>query len=383
MRNCLLALAALLPLAAAAQSPVPDGATPQRIAGGFQFTEGPVWYDGGLLFSDIPGDTVYRWTEGGSVEVFLRPSQKSNGLALDAEGRLLLAQHQAQRLARLGDDGVEVSVADTYDGNTFNSPNDLAVHPDGSIYFTDPTWGLEGRPSALGFTGLYRLGPDGTVSLLADDLHQPNGVAFSPDLATLYVTTSDERTVVAYDLADGAVSNGRVFARLTGGMARDAADGMAIDEQGRLYVAGPRGIWVFAPDGTTLDVVDVPGQTTNVTFGPDTTLYITSGPSVYRLALAGATSAEGRADVGGLRVASVYPNPSSGKATVVLTSGEPRRLTLTLTDVLGRTVLTLDLGVRERGEHPVEVNLDGLASGRYVVRVSDGRVDASRVFIVR
>ena len=378
-----LALAVALPLAASAQSPVPEGAVPERIASGFQFTEGPVWTDGGLLFSDIPANTVYRWTESLGAEVFLQPSQKSNGLALDADGRVLLAQHDAQRLARLGENGVEVALADAYDGKSFNSPNDLAVHPDGSIYFTDPTWGLEGRPSELGFTGLYRLAPDGTVTLLAADLNQPNGVVFSPDLATLYVTTSNERTVVAYDLADGAVSYPRVFARLSGGTPQDAADGMAVDEEGRLYVAGPRGVWVFAPDGTTLDVVDVPGQTTNVTFGPDRTLYITSGPGVYRLALADATSAEDPADDGGLSLTSMYPNPASGTATVTFTSGESRHFTLTLTDVLGRAVRSVDLGVRPQGEHSIEVDVDGLASGRYVVRMTDGHRDASRAFIVQ
>ena len=383
MRYRLLVLAAVLPFAASAQSPFPDGAAPEQIAGGFQFTEGPVWADGSLLFSDIPASTVYRWTEGSDVEVFLRPSQKSNGLTLDAEGRLLLAQHEAQRLARLGSDGAQDVLADTYDGQTFNSPNDLAVHPDGSIYFTDPTWGLEGRPSSLGFTGLYRLATDGTVTLLADDLNQPNGVAFSPDLATLYVTTSNERTVVAYDLADGAVTNGRVFATLTGGTPRDAADGMAVDDQGRLYVAGPRGVWAFAPDGTTLDVVDVPGQTTNVTFGPDRTLYITSGPGVYRLALADAVSVADGADAEGLRVTSVYPNPAGETATLVLSLDGPRSLTLTVTDVLGRTVRTADLGARAAGTHSVEVRIGGLAPGRYLARVSDARGGASRALIVR
>ena len=367
-----LALLGCLPLAVAAQSPVLDGAEPEQIAGGFQFTEGPVWVDGALLFSDIPANTVYRWTPGGSAEVFLRPSQKSNGLALDADGRLLLAQHGARRVARLDDDGTETAVVSEYEGAAFNSPNDLALHPDGSLYFTDPTWGLEGRPSELGFTGLYRLAPDGTLALLADDLNQPNGVGFSPDLATLYVTTSNERTVVAYDLADGAVSNPRVFARLTGGTPSDAADGLEVDAEGRLYVAGPRGVWIFAPDGTTLDVIDVPGQTTNVAFGPDDTLYITSGPGVYRLALAGATAGEHGPAGLGLRIASVHPNPSTEAATVVVALDAPRSVTLTLADALGRTVRSVRLGARTAGESRIDLDLRGLAAGVYSVRVSDG-----------
>ena len=378
----LLLLASVLPLAASAQSPVPDGESPERIASGLQFTEGPLWLDGGLLFSDIPANTVYRWTEDLGVQVFLSPSEKSNGLALDDDGSLLLAQHQAQRIARFSEDGTEAEVVAEYDGKSFNSPNDLAVHPDGSIYFTDPTWGLEGRQSELGFTGVYRLAPDGTLTLLADDLNQPNGVVFSPDLATLYVTTSNARTVVAYDLADGAISNKRTFATLTGGTPQDAADGMAIDEQGRLYVAGPRGVWIFAADGTTLDVVDVPGQTTNVTFGPDRVLYITSGPGVYRLQLLRATDAEDVPDGFGLRIDSVHPNPSAQSASVVVSTDAPRRVTVALADALGRTVRTLDLGARAAGEHRTEVVLDGLAAGIYTVRVSDGERTATRSLTV-
>ena len=380
----LLLLASVLPLAASAQSPVPDGESPERIASGLQFTEGPLWFGGGLLFSDIPANTVYRWDPAtGAAEPFLDPSQNSNGLALDADGALLLAQHGAQRVARL-DDGTETALAETYDGKTFNSPNDLAVHPDGSIYFSDPTWGLEGRPSQLGFTGLYRLTPAGTVELLADDLHQPNGVAFSPDLATLYVTTSDERTVVAYDLADGALSNGRVFATLTGGTARDAADGMEVDAQGRLYVAGPRGVWILAPDGTVLDVVDVPDQTTNVAFGPDDILYITSGPGVYRLALAaGTTAGEAGPASAVLAIASVAPNPTARRATVALTVDRAQATaTLEVVDALGRVVRRLDLGPLAAGAHRAEVDLGGLAAGAYTVRLTAGAARASRSLTV-
>ena len=370
------ALALVLAVAASAQSPVPDGATPERIAGGFQFTEGPVWFDGSLLFSDIPSNRIVRWTpEDGTTETFLSPSQNSNGLTLDTDGALLLAQHGARRVARLAD-GAVTALAETYDGDAFNSPNDLAVHPDGSIYFTDPTWGLEGRPQEIPFTGVYRLATDGTVSLLADDLHQPNGIAFSPDLATLYVTTSDERTVVAYDLADGTLSNGRVVARLTGGTARDAADGMEVDAEGRLYVAGPRGVWVLDPDGAVLDVIDVPDQTTNVAFGPDDTLYITSGPSVYRLALAAGTTARESAPNGlGLSIASVAPNPTAHHAAVVVRLDSPRAPALDVVDALGRTVRRLGLGPLAAGEHRVEVDLDGLAAGHYTVRL---RADGAR-----
>ncbi|PAP75810.1 SMP-30/gluconolactonase/LRE family protein [Rubrivirga marina] len=379
----LVALVLVFTIAASAQSPVAPGAEPERIASGFQFTEGPVWFEGTLLFSDIPANRVYRWDpESGQTETFLSPSQKSNGLALDADGNLLLAQHAAQRVARLDGD-VETALAEAYEGDAFNSPNDLTLHPDGSIYFSDPTWGLEGRPSETGFTGVYRLDPDGTVDLLADDLHQPNGVAFSPDLATFYVSTSDERTVVAYDHADGALSNGRVFATLTGGTPFDAADGMEVDGQGRLYVAGPRGVWIFAPDGTVLDVVDVPDQTTNVAFGPDDTLYITSGPGVYRLSLvAGTTAGEAGPVRLGLTIETVAPNPSRGLTAVTIRLDRARAVGMDVVDALGRTVRTLDLGPLAAGEHRAEVDLGGLAPGVYTVRLEAGGQRVTRAVTV-
>ena len=382
----LLALLALLPLAVSAQSPIPDGTELELIANGFQFTEGPLWVDGGILFSDIPANTIYRWSPGGGVEVFRSPSQKSNGLVLDGEGRLLIAQHGARRVARL-EDGTEVALATAYDGKALNSPNDLAVHPDGSIYFTDPTWGLEGRPAELGFTGVYRLDTEGDIHLLASDLNQPNGIAFSPDLATLYVTTSNERTVVAYDLADGEVSNGRVFARLTGGAPNDAADGMVVGTDGTLFVAGPSGpsesgVVVFAPDGTRLDAVAVPGQTTNVTFGDDDgrALYITSGPGVYRLRLGDAVATEPSPEAG-FRIEAVAPNPSAETATVVVHLDKPRTTTLAVLDALGREVHTVRLG-GAAGEHRVEVDVRDLTAGVYVVRLGDGAEAITRALTV-
>jgi gluconolactonase len=285
----LLLLAMLVPLRfALGQSPVPEGAEVERIADGFQFVEGPVWYDGGLLFSDIPANRVYRWTEGGGVEVFREPSGHSNGLALDAEGRLLLAQHGPRRVARIEDDDSETELAGEYAGMRLNSPNDLTLHSDGSIYFTDPTWGWQSNqsdgPPELGFMGVFRIDPEGELHLAVDSLFYPNGIVFSPDESTLYVSTSHQRTVVAFDVDDHTLSGGRVFASLQG---NDAADGMKVDAEGRLYVTGPGGVWIYAPDGTLLDRIDVPGQTTNLAWGDADggTLYITSGTGLYRIRL--------------------------------------------------------------------------------------------------
>lgn len=278
-RLLLLAACTMLPVATRAQSPL--AAEAEQIGSGFRFTEGPVWHDGALLFSDIPADTVYRWSPEAGTTVFRSPSHHSNGLALDAEGRLLLAQHGARRIARVEADGTETALATHYEGKRLNSPNDLALHPDGSIYFTDPMWGIRPEQAELDFTGVFRLAPDGTLHLLVDSLYRPNGITFSPDFGTLYVSTSDGRTVVSYRVSDHALAEGRLFAAFEG---EGATDGLKTDADGRLYVTEPTGISVFDPDGALLQQVPIPINPTNCAWGPDGALYVTAGSSVYRIA---------------------------------------------------------------------------------------------------
>ncbi len=283
----LVALFALL--AAACAPPAPDAPpvaaepTLERLADGFQFTEGPVWHDGALYFSDIPANTIYRWTEADSVTVFRTPSQKSNGLAFDAEGRLLMAQDGARVLARLEPDGTETVLASHYDGKHLTNPNDLAVHPDGSIYFTDPGWSTPPEEAELDFQGVYRVASDGTLTLLVDSLSRPNGIAFSPDFETLYVTTSDTHTTLAYDVENHTLSNGRLFAASEG---EGATDGLKTGKDGRVYVTAPVGVEIYAPDGTLLHQVAIPEQTTNIAWGEDDkTLYVTAATALYRIRL--------------------------------------------------------------------------------------------------
>jgi sugar lactone lactonase YvrE len=261
----------------------------EKVAGGFEFTEGPVWVpDGYLLFSDIPASTIYRWTPGSvSAEVFRAPSGRSNGLTLDREGRLLACEHD-RSLSRTEGDGSVVSLAERYEGKRLNSPNDVVVRSDGSIYFTDPPYGLprqeEGRE--LDFNGVYRLAPDGALTLLDDSFDRPNGLAFSPDERVLYVDDSRRGHIRAFDVqADGTLSNGLVFAEIREPGEQGVPDGMKVDVRGNVFCTGPGGIWVLDAAGEPLGVIRVPEVPANLAWGDDDlkTLYITARTGLYRL----------------------------------------------------------------------------------------------------
>ena len=263
---------------------------PERIAADLQFTEGPVWHpDGYLLFSDIPADIIYKWTPDGSLEKFRSPSGNSNGLTLDNQGRLVTCEHGNRRVSRTESDGTIVVVADKYQGKRLNSPNDVVVKSDGSIYFTDPPYGVQPEDRELDFQGVYRIAPDGDLTLLADDFEKPNGLAFSPDEKILYVDDTEHAHVRAFDVQpDGTLSNGRVFAEL----GEHRPDGMKVDVNGNVYVTASF-VWVFDSTGKHLGNITTPDAPANCAFGgPDNKdLFITARPSVYRIKLkvAGAT----------------------------------------------------------------------------------------------
>ena len=277
---------------------VADPPVLEALATGFTFVEGPVWIERGgyLLFSDIPENTIYRWNEAGGVAVFRRPSGYTNGNTVDREGRLLSCEHQNRRVSRTELDGTIVTVASHFQGKRLNSPNDIVVRSDGTIFFTDPHYGArpdEGNagPQELPWRGVYKVAPDGSgPELLVDDFTAPNGLALSPDHRRLYIDDSEEMLVRAFDvLADGDLSGGRVIAEGMGTHAdgRGVPDGMKVDTDGRLWVTASGGIWVMEGDGRLLGVLPIPGFTANCSWGEADrrTLYITARDTLFRVRL--------------------------------------------------------------------------------------------------
>jgi gluconolactonase len=259
---------------------------PQRLATGFQFTEGPLWLpDGRLLFSDIPASRIYAWTPEGGVQVWRDPSGQANGLTLDLQGRLLACEHARRRVSRTEPDGSVASLAERYQGKRLNSPNDIVVRRDGVVYFTDPPYGIAPDQREQPVNGVYALRPDGTLLLVADDFERPNGLAFSPDASILYVDDSGRRHVRAFDVRqDGSLVNSRVLADMDHPQP-GSPDGMKVDVEGHLYVAGATGVWVFKADGRNLGVIVTPERPSNLAWGDSDrqSLYITARTSLYRV----------------------------------------------------------------------------------------------------
>ena len=283
---------------------IPADANIEKVADGFTFIEGPVWVrdESRLLFSDVPGNTVYQWTEADGATAFIDPVFKgdstglggvgSNGLTLDSDGRLILCEHGNRRVSRLESDGTRSTIVDNYEGRRLNSPNDLVYSSDGWLYFTDPPYGFEDRENSplmeVGFNGVYRLSPTGDLEPISRDQTRPNGIALSPDESTLYVANSDAERLLwmAYDVGPDSVSNPRVFYDATGADAPGSADGLKVDDSGNLFATGPGGVWIFSPDGSHLGTIQPDEVPANVAWGDDgSTLYMTARTGLYRIRL--------------------------------------------------------------------------------------------------
>lgn len=260
----------------------------EMIADGHMFTEGPVWSpEGFLLYSDIPADTIFRWKEGEGSAPFITPSGNSNGLAFDGMGRLLAAEHGGRRISRRVIGEAAEGLAGTWMGESLNSPNDVVWRSDGTIYFTDPPYGIDMGMQVLAFQGVFRIDPQGVLHLVADDFDRPNGISLSPDESRLYVDdTTLEHVRVFAVMPDGSTNGGELFVDLASDLPGDP-DGMAVDEFGDLYVTGGGGVRVVTPDAQVLGTISVPESATNCKFGdPDgMALFITAPPRVYRIRL--------------------------------------------------------------------------------------------------
>jgi gluconolactonase len=285
------------------------GANPKifKLAEGFAFTEGPVWVSAldALLFSDPDSNTIYKYAKDGHLSVFRTPSgytgadigdykqPGSNGLALDSQGRLTINEHGNRRVTRLEQDGRVTVLGDRFEGKRLNSPNDLVYRSDGTLFVTDPPFGLprvfDDPRKELPFSGVYAI-RDGEVRLLTKELSGPNGIAFSPDERFLYVGDWDEKkkVVMRYELdRDGSLSNGQVFFDMTSAPGEDAIDGIKVDVQGNLYVSGPGGLWVISASGQHLGTIVAPRHVHNMAWGDDDgkTLYLCARDRLYRMRL--------------------------------------------------------------------------------------------------
>jgi len=297
---------------------IPQDAKVEKVAGDFQFIEGPIWVhskgQGYLLFSDIPANVIRKWDPKGGVSVFLEKSGftgadasnvggqtnngfgmvnliGSNGITLDKQGRVVFCQHGDRQISRLEKNGKRTVLASRYEGKRLNSPNDLVFKSDGSLYFTDPTAGLRQQDKdparELPFAGVYRL-VKRKVVLLSKDFTRPNGIAFSPDEKYLYVNDTAKKIIMRFDVQpDGGVKNGQVITDMNSDTTPGAPDGMKVDQKGNIYCTGPGGFWIMSPDGKHIATVKSKELPANLNWGDDDarTLYLTARTSLYRIRL--------------------------------------------------------------------------------------------------
>jgi gluconolactonase len=275
---------------------VPPGSQLGVIAHDLQFGEGPVWNrrTGEFFWVDIIGDTIWKWKAGSGKQVVMRPSYRADGMTFDQQGRLVVAGWSWRRVWRLEHDGSITTLCAEFEGKKLNSPNDIVVKSDGSIYFTDPSGGLnnvemhgDDVQRYIDYHGVFRISPEGKTTLVVKDFVYPNGLAFSADESLLYINDTRQNLIRVYDVnPDGSVRNGRLFCNLVG-PEPGVADGMKVDTEGNVYCTGPAGIHVMRPDGSLLGRIRIPGHTTNLGFGDEDwrSLYITTYTSVFRVRL--------------------------------------------------------------------------------------------------
>ncbi|MBN2012132.1 SMP-30/gluconolactonase/LRE family protein [candidate division KSB1 bacterium] len=368
------------------QSPLDPNAEVEVIATGIQQPEGPVWKDGlGLLFSDIKGNKIYKWTDENGKEVYLNPSDSTNGLTYDLQGRLVAGQMGLRRIVRFEEDGSQTSLANRYDGKRFSSPNDLVVKSDGSIFFTDPDFNIPpGQHKELSFNGIYRISPSGKLQLLTT-LALPNGICFSPDELKLYVNDSQAHKIYVWDVVDDStIANKKLLYTIpTFGY----ADGMKIDDDGNIYCTCSSAVWVVSPSGELLGKINLPANVSasNCAWGEadNKTLFITAGTSVYKVRPLVTSVGKHNSNLpDGFELLQNYPNPFNPSTNIAYTIPNDSKVIIKVYDVIGTEVAMIENSERTAGTYNVRFNAKQLASGVYYYRLLAHNYSATKKFIL-
>jgi gluconolactonase len=352
------------------QSPIPPDAKLEKLATGLLQPEGPLWKDGaGLLFSDIKRNLIDVWSPlDGSVKPWLQPSDSSNGITFDRQGRLVLTQMRLRRVARQELDGTITSLASTYNGKRFNSPNDIVVKSDGSVFFTDPDFNIPfGQTRELSFKGIYRITPTGVLVLLDSTFDKPNGICFSPDEKKLYVNESARCLIYVWDvIGDSLLINKKLFYTIP---ASGYADGMKVDSAGNLYCAGPTGVWIVSPTGQSLGRIAMAENPSNCAWGDNDrkSLYMTAGSSLYRIrTITTGLNEERQSPVPDkFELFQNYPNPFNGSTKLLYTVSHTMSVQLRVYDSAGHLVKTLVHETKEAGIYSATFDASTIASGVY------------------
>ena len=352
------------------QSPIPPDAKLEKLATGLLQPEGPLWKDGaGLLFSDIKRNLIDVWSPlDGSVKPWLQPSDSSNGITFDRQGRLVLTQMRLRRVARQELDGTITSLASTYNGKRFNSPNDIVVKSDGSVFFTDPDFNIPfGQTRELSFKGIYRITPTGVLVLLDSTFDKPNGICFSPDEKKLYVNESARCLIYVWDvIGDSLLINKKLFYTIP---ASGYADGMKVDSAGNLYCAGPTGVWIISPSGQALGKIAMAENPSNCAWGDNDrkSLYMTAGSSLYRIrTITTGLNEERQSPVPDkFELFQNYPNPFNGSTKLLYTVSHTMSVQLRVYDSAGHLVKTLVHETKEAGIYSATFDASTIASGVY------------------
>ena len=365
----------------------PD-AVVEEIVSGIQQPEGPVWREGlGLLFSDIKGNKIYKWTSEKGKEIYLDPSYNTNGLAYDLEGRLVAGQMGLRRVVRFEKDGSQTSLADSYDGKKLNSPNDLVIKSDGAIFFTDPDFNIPlGESKELSFNGVYRISPSGVLQLLTSSLTLPNGICFSPDESKLYVNDSQVHKIYVWDVVDDStITNKKLLYTIP--VPFGYADGMKIDVDGNIYCTCSSYVWVISPEGELIGKIDLPTSVSasNCAWGDDDnrTLFITAGNSVYRVRpFVTSINKEDSSLPKSFELSQNYPNPFNPTTKITYSIPITSNVMITVYDVSGKEVVTIENCQKKAGTYTLLFNAEKLASGVYYYNLTANEFSSTKKFVI-